>query len=131
LVISIQNEREWARFCSEVLQQPDLTVDPRFANNSLRVANRPQLDGMIHDFFRSKSRATLEHTLRGAGIAYGAVNSVDQLAHHPQLRLWPISTPSGTAELIAPPIQTELDTGSFAAVPALGEHTERIRREFG
>ena len=130
LVISIQNEREWSTFCQQVLGKPELAEDARFRNNNARVANRPALESIIEAVFRERARGEMEQLLRGAGIAYGAVNSVDQLIRHPQLRLWPVTTPSGTAELVAPPMRTESDPGRFAAVPALGEHTENVRREF-
>ncbi len=37
--LGIQNEREWERFCSEVLGRPALADDPRFADNPSRVRN--------------------------------------------------------------------------------------------
>src|SRR5260221_4787158 len=40
ILISIQSEREWKKLCSDVLDQPDLPDDPRFANIAARVRNR-------------------------------------------------------------------------------------------
>ena len=40
ILISIQSEREWKKLCAEVLDQPDLPNDPRFANMVERVRNR-------------------------------------------------------------------------------------------
>ena len=40
ILISIQSEREWKKLCAEVLGQPDLPNDPRFANMVERVRNR-------------------------------------------------------------------------------------------
>ena len=37
ILISIQSEREWKKLCAEVLDQPDLPNDPRFANMVERV----------------------------------------------------------------------------------------------
>ena len=34
VLISIQNEREWARLCADVLGDADLATDPRFSDNS-------------------------------------------------------------------------------------------------
>ncbi len=56
VVIAIQNEREWVIFCAEVLGQPSLASDPRFDNNSKRVANRPALDAAIDEVFRKFTR---------------------------------------------------------------------------
>ena len=38
--LGLQNEREWARFCDEVLQRPELVADERFTSNSARVAHQ-------------------------------------------------------------------------------------------
>src|SRR6476620_3120360 len=45
--LSIQHQREWAVFCETVLGQPDLTNDPRFATNDVRVRNRAALNAVI------------------------------------------------------------------------------------
>ena len=45
--LGLQNEREWARFCADVLEQPALATDPRFSANADRVAHREALDALI------------------------------------------------------------------------------------
>ena len=47
VLFGIQNDREWTRFCAEVLGAPDLARDERFADNPQRVANRVELTRMI------------------------------------------------------------------------------------
>ncbi len=130
LVVSVQNEREWQRFARDFLGNPELASDPLFASNNLRVANRPQLDALIRDAFAAQPRAALEQRLRDAGIAYGAVNDTAALLKHPQLRTWPVTTPSGEAMLVAPPVRSEHDAGRFKPVPALGAHSAALRAEF-
>ena len=44
ILISIQNEREFVRLASEVLQRPDMPEDKKFRSNEARCANRPALD---------------------------------------------------------------------------------------
>lgn len=130
LVISVQNEREWQRFARHFLRSPELAQDARFASNNLRVANRAALDAAIRAEFAQHPRAALETRLRAAGIAYGAVNDTAALRDHPQLRTWPVDTPSGEAMLVAPPVRSDADRGRFNRVPALGEHSAALRREF-
>jgi crotonobetainyl-CoA:carnitine CoA-transferase CaiB-like acyl-CoA transferase len=43
ILLGIQNEREWERFCRQVLEETGLVQDPRFAGNTLRVENHPAL----------------------------------------------------------------------------------------
>ena len=130
VVISIQNEREWARFCAEVLGKPDLATDPRFADNPARVANRPALDREIAAVFGALSRGQVIDRLRDAAIAYGAVNSVADFAEHPQLRRVPVAIPNGEADLVAPPARQAGAEPRFGAVPAFDEHGAALRREF-
>ena len=133
LAISIQNEREWQRLCDEVLQQSDLANDPRFHEAEARVRNRAELDVYIEAVFSRQTRADLELVLKAAGIAFGAVNSVETFAGHAQLRRRPVSLPDGQeAELVAPPIRSsnEPTDARFGAVPSMGQHSQSIREEF-
>ena len=133
LAISIQNEREWKRLCVDVFGQPDLAMDARFCDAAKRVENRPALDAIVAGFFLTKTRKELEPLLRQAAIAYGAVNSVETFAEHPQLRRTPVTLESGEiAHLVAAPVQHSFEPleTSFGRVPALGEHSAEIRQEF-
>ena len=130
VVISIQNEREWARLCAEVLERPDMAEDPRFNDNPARVANRPALDAEIAAALAPLSRDQLVARLRAARVAYGAVNSIADLVAHPQLRRIELETPGGRLELIAPPARGALAARDFGAVPALNEHGAALRKEF-
>src|SRR5262252_2467854 len=51
ILISIQSEREWKKLCAEVLGQPELPNDPRFANMVERVRNRQLTDKVVGDSF--------------------------------------------------------------------------------
>jgi len=130
VVIAIQNDREWASFCARVLQDEALATDPRFASNTDRCANRAALDDIIDGVFGALERDALARRLRDGRIAFGAVNSVADLAQHPQLRRAAVDTPSGPVTLVAAPVRREDGERPLRAVPAVGEHSEAIRREF-
>jgi len=130
VVISIQNEREWVRFCAEALERPELAGDARFSDNPARVANRPALDREIGTAFGGLTRAGMIERLRRADIAFGAVNSVADLAAHPQLRRIEVATPSGPVELIAPPARHLGEVRDYGPVPGLDQHGAAIRAEF-
>jgi itaconate CoA-transferase len=128
IVIAIQNEREWARLCREILGDEGLARDPRFADVARRVANRPALDGLVAAAFARHDRAALGERLAAAGIAFGNLNSVADFAQHPQLRRTDIATPGGTVSVPLPPARAS--GASFGPVPALGAHSAALRREF-
>ena len=72
LVISIQNEREWAWLCKDVLNDIDLAMAPRFESNVKRVENQSALDTTVQAAFGKMSRSEAEEKLQAAKIAYGA-----------------------------------------------------------
>jgi itaconate CoA-transferase len=113
-----------------VLEQPKIAVEEQFANNVARVRNREALDRVIDSVFGAQTLEALKRKLSDAGIAFGKVNDVAGLAAHPQLRTWPVSTPSGEVQIVAPPLIAADDEERFGAVPRLGEHDQEIRREF-
>lgn len=127
IVISIQNQAEWRRFCDIVLAQPALADDPRFAVNPDRLANKAALTAEIHAVFRPLTRAAVVERLDRAAIAWGRVSTVPEVAAHPALRQIEVETPGGTFRCMAPPLHRDLDR---RAVPALDAHGAAIRAEF-
>ena len=130
MVIAIQNEREWARFCAGVLGDAALTTDPRFAGHPARLANRPAMDTLIVDAFATHDMDSLAEALRAAGIAFGRLNDVAGLSAHPQLRRAAVETPAGPVAIVAPPARHGDAPRPLRPVPALGEQSEAIRAEF-
>ena len=131
-LISIQNEREWDVLCDAVLGVADIATDPRFASNNKRVKNRDALNAIILYVTQTMSAQTFRKKLADAGIAYGAVNSVDDLTNHKALRRRNIENSTGqTLTLPAPPVRWTMQPRSSAGpVPKIGEHTDAIRKEF-
>lgn len=131
VLISIQNEREWAAFCERVLAEPDLARAEGYASNNVRVANRAAVDERIGTVLRHLTRDEAAARLKAAGTAYGFVNTLADLATHPALVRVEVETPAGTARIVAPPVLIDGGVRPLGAVPAVGEHSDRIRREFG
>ena len=131
VLLAVQNAREWERLCAQVLKRPELAADPRFADNVARVLNRDQLDAILGPALRLMSRAELMTILDAADIAFGAVNTVLDLATHPHLRRIAVQTAGGEVSLPAPPAVRPDEPASFASVPGLGQHSAALRREFG
>lgn len=130
VLISIQNEREWARLCEIFLEEPDLPQREGFRRNVDRVANRAEVDAHVGKVFARRSRAECAARLRAADIAYGFVNEVADLARHPALRRLPVQTPGGVVDVAAPAAILSDGPRSYGPVPALDEHGAAIRAEF-
>jgi crotonobetainyl-CoA:carnitine CoA-transferase CaiB-like acyl-CoA transferase len=129
IVISIQNEREWVRFCEAILGDAALASDPRFSDNNRRVANRVALDALVSAVFAREPRAALGERLKAADIAFGNLNTVEDFARHPHLRRLTTGVSGGDIAVPAPPALADGDA-ERASVPRLGEHGDAIRREF-
>ena len=130
VVLSIQNEREWVRFCTEVLGQPDLASDPRFNDPVRRVENRSALNTRIAEIFGRLDRSEVQQRLRNSRIAFGTVNEIEDLAAHPQLRRCEVETPIGPVRIVAPPARVDANDRPLGPVPALNAHGAALRREF-
>ncbi len=130
LVIAIQNDREWRAFAGRVVGDPLLATDPRFETNEGRVAHRAELERSIRAWFTRMPRAAIADALSGAQIAFGTINDVAGLSAHPALRKVEIGGEQGAVRMPAHPVRA---TGwpAYGDVPAIGQHSDRIRQEFG
>lgn len=127
IVIAMQNAEEWRRFCTQIIKRPALVSDARFLDNRARVSNRAALDEIIIPILASCPKAELIRQLEANGLAWANFSTVDDLSHHPALRRTEGQVPGGKFSCAAPPLHSDLVPGP---VPALGEHTDRIRAEF-
>lgn len=132
VLIAIQNEREWATFCAAFLDDPDLPKKSGFETNNIRVANRTMVDERVGQTFAALTRDQAAAKLRASNTAYGFVNDLAALGHHPALRRTPVALPGGgVANIVAPAVIRVGEQLALGPVPAVGQNSEAIRREFG
>ena len=131
VLISIQNDREWRVLAEHVLGDKALAADPNFATNVERMKRRAETDGRVAAAFATMDVAPLVEKLTRFDIAFGRINDPNLLAQHPHLRRVTVGTPTGPASMPAPAAIHDGVPRSYGAVPALGEHSDKIRAEFG
>ena len=133
--LGLQNDREWAVLCEQILHRPDLVTDGRFRTNPDRVAHDTELTGILEAAFGSITAAQLTAALDEAGIACARLRSPAEFAAHPQLaardRWREVDTPGGPVRALLPPVSMPGREAAMGAVPALGQHTAAIRAELG
>ncbi len=133
--LSVQNEREFARFCDIVLGNPSLKSDARFASGPARQKNRDAVHAEIDRVFSQLSAAQLVERLEAADIANARLNDMGQFWRHPQLeargRWAKIGSPAGEIDALKPPFNLSGLEPRMDAVPALGEHSRAILSELG
>ncbi|WP_163576840.1 CaiB/BaiF CoA transferase family protein [Halomonas faecis] len=135
MMLGLQNEREWQAFCERVLGDPGLASDPRYASNAQRSANRDSLHRLICQAFADLTADEVIERLEKAQIANAHVNDMHGVWQHPQLaarqRWTTIESPVGELPALLPPGRSNAFQARMDAVPALGEHSERILEELG
>ncbi|OYO01319.1 carnitine dehydratase [Enemella evansiae] len=135
IFLGIQNEREWARFCEQVLRQPELATDPRFVRNSDRVRNRAELTAYLEAVFTELPIDEVERRLEAAQIANARLRDMAQFSAHPQLeardRWRSYDSPAGPLRALRPPAMLDDQEPVLGPIPRVGEHTVAVFAEFG
>lgn len=135
IFLSVQNEREFARFCDAVLGRKELAVDPRFASSPKRLENRDALHAEIERVFARMTTPEVIARLDKADIANARLNGIADFWRHPQLdarqRRVSVPSPGGPIEALKPPLNLDDFEPRMEAVPAVGEHTRAILAELG
>ncbi len=133
--LGVQNEREFARFCEQVLGRPDLPEDPRFATSSARNEHRPELKALIEKVFAAMTAEGIVARLEAAGIANARLNTMQEFWDHPQLearnRWREVESPAGPLDAMIPPLNIAGLEPDIRALPAVGQHTRPILAELG
>lgn len=133
--LGVQNDREWATFCGQVLERPELADTPRFRTNQDRARHEGALKEIITASFGRFTADEVVARLEAAGIANARMNTVHEFLDHPQLesrqRWGQVDSPVGPLRVLVPPFNFEGMEGVMGPVPALGEHTDAILGELG
>jgi crotonobetainyl-CoA:carnitine CoA-transferase CaiB-like acyl-CoA transferase len=135
-VLSVGNDEQFRRLC-QVLGQPALAADGRFATNRDRVLGYDDLRARLTGVFAGWRRADLVAALTAAGGPCSAVRGVTEALADPQLAAREMIVPlehaaAGAIRVLGTPVKL---SGTPASVrtppPTLGQHTTQILREFG
>ena len=119
ILISVQSDREFAKFAEIFMRKPEMARDPRFATNVARVQNRAETDAAVALAFASMTAAEATECLIAADVAFASVNDMAGLSGHSQLRRITVDTPNGEVSYPAPGAVFVGEPRSYGAVPAL------------
>jgi formyl-CoA transferase len=100
--------------------------DALYKTNVLRMKNKDALRTEIENVFGTMTRQTLQEKLLEAGVACGNINDLSDLSSHPALLRKTVQSSGNQFTLV----RRVGDTEDNASVPNLGEHTEKILKEF-
>lgn len=135
IVFGTTNNGEWQRLARQLLKRPDLASDDRYATNADRVRHRADLDEVIAGWTRQRTFAEAAEAAEAASLGWARYNTPLEVLEHPQLqqrdRWVSVGSPGGSFCSLRPAIDVDGASWTAGAVPALGEHTAAILREFG
>ena len=135
VMLGIQNEREWVKFCAGVLAMPDLAKDVHFNNNTRRTGRRAEVVALIERVFGQMTAEQVVAKLDAADIANARINTPEEVWRHPQLQArnrWrEVGSPAGPLPVLLPPVTMPEFEARLDPVPAIGEHTDAILGELG
>jgi crotonobetainyl-CoA:carnitine CoA-transferase CaiB-like acyl-CoA transferase len=135
VMLGIQNEREWAKFCAGVLGVPGLATDDKYNNNTKRTARRAEVVALIEDVFARMKAEEVVARLDAADIANARINTPQEVWDHPQLKArnrWrEVGSPAGPLPVLLPPVTMPEFEARLDPIPAIGEHTDCVLADIG
>jgi CoA:oxalate CoA-transferase len=136
ITVAAGNDALWRRLC-EVVGQPELAEDVRFATNQTRTEHWTALEPILAERFRQRTSGEWLEALQQVGIPCGPINSVEDVVNDPHVQarhmIWDYEIDGRQLYFSGNPIKFS-DTPTeevYLPPPTLGEHTEEIRRRFG
>ena len=121
----------------EVLGDPELGADPRFANGAVRSKNRDALNARIEAVTINRPSAEWVEVLNEAGVPCGPIYNIDQVFADPQVQhlrmAQAVEHPVlGHQEVVAQAMELSRTPSAIRrATPELGEHTDEILHQLG
>ena len=137
IVMGVGTNKMWKQLC-DLMGRPELFEDPRYLTNDDRCKNYlPDLKNDVEAFTLSKTKAELEIMMNKAGIPFGNILTVAEVAEHPQLQaremLTEVDDPVlGRIRIQGIPIKMHGTPGSVERpAPTLGGNTDEILSQLG
>ena len=133
LALAVGSDKLWKAFCP--LMGLDAWMDdPRFATNRARAANRHVLIDRLQEIFLTRTYEEWEAILLPEGIPMGAINTIDQVVDHPQVKargmIVETNHPTaGPVKMVGVPVKLSETPGAVREpAPLLGQHTDEVLR---
>ncbi len=134
LVLAAREPAVWRRLC-QVIEEPALADDPRFATGESRVQNRSTLVPHLEKIFRTRTVADWLVRLRAGDVPASPVNHFDRAFAEPPVAeremIVEYDHPDvGNVRMPGNPIKMSGMKGTISTpAPRLGEHTESVLRD--
>ena len=131
IILACGNDNLFNRLC-DLLGQPALKTDARFATNAARVANRDALDPILDELMRARTTAEWVPALEAAGVPCGPINTLKEVFEDPHviargLKVEIAHPTAGKVALVRSPMRfSETPVEYKTPPPLLGQHTDDV-----
>src|SRR5918992_239031 len=135
LALAVGSDRLWRIFCP-IMGLEAMMGDPRFATNAARVEHRLELIAKLQEVFLTRPYEEWEALLLKHGIPVGAINTIDQVVEHPQVKARGMIVESehpvaGRVKIVGVPVKLSETPGSVREpAPLLGQHTDEVLQTY-
>jgi crotonobetainyl-CoA:carnitine CoA-transferase CaiB-like acyl-CoA transferase len=134
IALNVGNDSQWQHFCAAAASS-ELSADPRFTTNPLRVQHRIELFPKLDVLFATRTVADWCERLAKAKVPHAPVNDYAAVFAHEQVRergmKISVTDPTGKpVDLIGSPFHlTGADLPSATFPPGIGQHTDEVLKE--
>lgn len=134
LALAVGSQKLWDIFCPAI-GRPELTRHPDYATNIGRNQNRAAMIATLQETFLTRSYEEWEKILVDAGVPVGAVNRIDQVVEHPQVKARDAIVEQEHPRADKVPMAgvafrlSETPGGIRSPSPSLGEHSAQVLQE--
>ena len=118
----------------KVLGRPELAEDPRFKTPDARWNNRDELNAIVEEWTRQRSKYEVMRLLGDAGVPCGACQDTGEVLADPHLKaremIVDVDYPTrGTYQTVGCPVKLSDSPVAVTRPPLLGEHTAALLNE--
>ena len=134
LALAVGSDKLWRVFCP-LLGIEDMMDDVRYGTSAARVENHVTLIARLQEILLTKTYEAWEAILVPAGIPMGAINTIDKVVEHPQVRERELIIDhehpvAGKVKMVGVPLKLSETPGAVRMpAPLLGQHTDEVLRE--
>src|SRR5215469_1598898 len=126
-------QQMWTAFC-EAIGHPELSEDPRFTSEEARWENRAELNAIIEEWTRTRTKHEVMRILGEAGVPCGACQDTGEVLADPHLKaremIVNVDYPTrGTYQTVGCPVKLSDSPAEVTRPPLLGEHTAALLGE--
>ena len=136
ITVGAANQKNWERLI-DILNRPDLSADPRFADNPSRMKHLDELSVLLGEIFITQTKAEWLDQLEKAGVPAGPVLDVTEVHNDPHAIAREVITEAehsrlGPVKTIGCPVKfSETPSGVTRGAPVYGEHSREVLSEYG